>query len=111
MSRSRSASACLSLEGVSAGTRSWSACASAIDGDIAIGFGRGYFGVALDARDVRAAHVGDVLILVAYFLDGEAHDFEPHLAHIVGARRAHVPADHFRLLHDLLDRELPDDAA
>ena len=62
----------------------------ALDGDVAICFGGGYFGVALDSGDVRAAHVGDVLVLVANFLDGEAHDFEAHLAHVVGAGRAHA---------------------
>src|SRR5208282_3894832 len=63
-------------------------------GDVAIGFGGGHFGVALDAGDVRAAHVGDVLVLVAHFLDGEADDIEPHLAHVVGTGGAHVAANH-----------------
>jgi len=64
-----------------------------------------------DARDVRPPHVGDVFVLVAYFLDREADDFQPHLAHVVGAGGAHAVADHFRLLDDLLDGELADDAA
>src|SRR5208282_6846538 len=38
-------------------------------------------------------------------------DIEPHLAHIGGAGGAHAVADHFRFFHDLLDRELADDAA
>src|SRR5208283_1721850 len=83
----------------------------ALDSDVAIGFGGGDFGVALDAGDVRAAHVGDVLVFVADFLQGEADDFKAHLAHVVGAGGAHAVADHFRLLDDLLDGELADDAA
>ncbi len=83
----------------------------ALDGDVAVGFGGGYFRIALDARDVRPAHVGDVFVFVADFFNGEAHDFEPHLAHVVGAGGAHAIANHFRFLHDLLDRELADDAA
>ena len=83
----------------------------ALDGDVAIGFGSGYFRVALDARDVRPAHVGDVLVLVAHFFQGEAHDFEPHLVHVVGAGGAHAIGNHFRFLHDLLHRELADDSA
>src|SRR5882762_1110244 len=86
-------------------------CFSALDGDVAVGFGGGHFRVPLDARDVRPPHVGDVFVLVAYFLDREADDFQPHLAHVVGAGGAHAVADHFRLLDDLLDGELADDAA
>ena len=82
-----------------------------LDGDIAIGFGGGHFGIALDAGDVRAAHVGDVLVFVTHFLYGEADDFEAHLAHVIGAGGAHTSADHFRFFDDLLDGELADDAA
>ena len=81
------------------------------DGGIAIGFGGGHVGVALDARHVGPAHVGDVLVLVADFLDGEGNDFQPHLVHVVGAGGAHAVAHHFRLLDDLFHRELADDAA
>ena len=57
----------------------------ALDRGVALGFGRGDVGVALDARDVGPAHVDDVLVLVADFLDGERDDFEAHLVHVVGA--------------------------
>ena len=83
----------------------------ALDRRVALGFGGGDVGVALDARDVGPAHVGDVLVLVADFLDGERDHFEPHLVHVVGAGGAHAVADHFRLLDDLFHRELADDAA
>src|SRR5207248_5863142 len=83
----------------------------ALDGDVAIGFGGGACGVALNAGDVGPAHVGDVFVLVAHFLDGEADDFEPHFVHVVCAGGAHAIAHHFRFLDDLLDGELADDAA
>ena len=83
----------------------------ALDGGIAIGFGGGHVGIALDARDVGPAHVGDVLVLVADFLDGERNHFEAHLVHVVGAGGAHAVAHHLRLLDDLFDRQLADDAA
>ena len=83
----------------------------ALDGGVALGFGGGDVGVALDARDVGPAHVGDVVVLVADFLDGERDHLEAHLVHVVGAGGAHALADHLRLLDDLLDRELADDAA
>src|SRR6266436_5464154 len=82
----------------------------ALDGDVAVGFGSGHFRVSLDARDVGPSHVGDVFIFVAYFLDGEADDFQAHLAHVVCAGGSHAVADHFRLLHDLLHGELADDS-
>ena len=83
----------------------------ALDSDVALRFGGGYFGIAPDARHVGAAHVGDVFALVTNFLDGEADDFQPHLAHVVRAGRAHAVAHHFRLFDDLLDGELADDSA
>ena len=57
------------------------------------------------------SHVGDVFILVADFLEREAHHFEPHLAHVLRTGGTHAAADHFRLFHDLFHRELADDAA
>src|SRR6267378_4182899 len=84
--------------------------AGLLDVEVAVGFGGGHFRVSLDARDVRPPHVGDVLVLVAYFLDGEADDFQPHLAHVVGARGSHAVANHFRFLDDLFHCELPDDS-
>jgi len=55
-------------------------------------------------------HVGDVLTLVPHFLDGEADDLQPHLAHVCRAGGAHAVTHHFRFLDDLLDGELPDDS-
>ncbi len=83
----------------------------ALDGGIALGFSRGNVGVALDPRHVGPAHVRNVLVLVADFLDGERDHFQSHLAHVVGTSRAHAVGDHLRLFHDLLDRELSNDAA
>ena len=74
----------------------------ALDGGVALGFGRGHIGIALDARDIGPAHIGDVFVLVADFLDGERNHFEAHLVHVVGAGGAHAVAHHFRLFHDLL---------
>ena len=54
---------------------------------------------------------GDVLVLVPHLLDGEGDHLEAHLVHVVRAGRAHAVAHHLRLLHDLLDSELADDAA
>jgi hypothetical protein len=81
------------------------------DGGIAVGFGGGHIGIALDPRHVRPAHVGDVVVLVPDLFDGERNHFEPHLRHIVGAGGPHPLAHHLRLLHDLFHRELADDAA
>ncbi len=58
-----------------------------------------------------SAHVQDVLVLVADFLDRERDDLEPHLAHVVGDVGTHPVGDHLRFLDDLLDRQLADDAA
>ena len=82
-----------------------------LDRGIALGFGGRHVGVALDARDIRPAHVGDVLVLVLHFLDGERDHLEPHLVHVVGAGGAHALAHHLRLFDDLFHRELADDAA
>ena len=83
----------------------------AADGGVALGFGGGDLGVALDAGYVGAAHVGDVLVLVADLADGEGDDFEAHLAHVVHAGGAHALGYHLGLFDDLLDGELADDAA
>ena len=83
----------------------------ALDGGVAIGFGGGDVGVALDAGHVGLAHVDDVLVLVADFLDGERDHFQAHLVHVVGAGGAHAVGDHLRLLDDFFHRELADDAA
>ena len=81
------------------------------DGRVALGFGGGHVGVPLDARNVRPAHVGDVLVLVADLFDGEGNHFQAHLVHVVRAGGAHAVADHLGLLDDLFHRELADDAA
>ena len=83
----------------------------ALDRGVALRFGRGDVGQHLDAGDVGAAHVGDVVVAVPHFLDGERDDLEAHLVHVVGAGGAHAVGDHLRLLDDLLDRQLADDAA
>src|SRR5258706_557600 len=59
------------LVGLRSGYRRFPRCDGAPDGSIAIGFGGGDVGVALDSGDIRTSHVGDVLVLVADFLDGE----------------------------------------
>ena len=81
------------------------------DGSVALGFGGGDVGIALDARDIRTPHIGDVLVLVANFLDGERDHLQPHLVHVIRAGRSHPVGHHLRLLHDLFHRELADDAA
>ena len=121
MSRSRWASACLAkrlglgedalLVGGGFGDGGFAESDGAADGGVALGFGGGDLGVALDAGDVGAAHVGDVLVLVADLADGEGDDFEAHLAHVVHAGGAHALGDHLGLFDDLLDGELADDAA
>ena len=83
----------------------------ALDCRVALGFGGGHIGVALDAGHVGPAHVADVFVLVADFLDGERDHFQAHLVHVVGAGGAHAVAHHLRLLHDLFHSELADDAA
>src|SRR5579862_6192165 len=83
----------------------------ALDGCVTLGFGGSHIGVALDARHVRAAHVADVVVLVADFLNGERDHFQAHLVHVVRAGGAHAVSHHFRLLDDLFHRQLPDDAA
>ena len=83
----------------------------AADGGVALGFGTGNLGIPLDARDVGTAHVGDVLLLGANFLNGEGDDFEAHLGHITGAGGAHPVSHHFGLFDDLFDGELANDPA
>src|SRR4029077_3798229 len=99
------------LVGLGFGDGGGASAFGAFDGDVAIGFGGGYFGVALDAGDVRASHVGDVFVFVADFLDGEADDFEPHLAHVARTGGTHAIANHFGFFHDLFDGKLADNAA
>src|ERR1700730_18342680 len=82
-----------------------------LDRDVAVRFGCRHFRIALDARNVRPAHVGDVFVFVAHFLQREAHHFEPHLVHVIRARGTHAVGNHFRLLHDLLHGKLPDNPA
>ena len=83
----------------------------ALDRGVALRFGSGDIRVAFDARDVRAAHVADVFILVLHFFDREGDDLQTHLRHVAGARGTHAIGDHLRLLHDLFDCELADDSA
>ena len=83
----------------------------AADGGVAFGLGPGDFSVAANAGDVRPAHVGDVLVLVADLTNGERDHLQAHLRQVVHAGGAHALGDHFRLLDDLLDGELADDAA
>ena len=121
MSRSRWASACLASEsslgedallvGRGLGDGGFAECNGAADGGVALGFGGGDLGVALDAGHVGAAHVRDVFVLVADLADGEADDFESHLAHVVHAGGTHALGDHLGLFDDLLDGKLADDAA
>src|ERR1019366_8621648 len=68
------------------------------DGGGAFRFGGGDVGVALDARHVWPPHVGDVLVLVTHFLDGERNHLDSHLVHVVGTGGAHPIGDHFGLL-------------
>ena len=72
---------------------------------------RGNVRLALDAGDVRLAHVGDVVVHVANFADRERDDLQPHLVEVLGAGAPNFVGDHFGLLHDLLDRQLAHDAA
>ena len=73
------------LVGLSLGNRRFALGQSTFDGGITIGFGRGNVGVALDACDIGLAHIGDVFVLVADFLDGEGDDFKAHLVHVFRA--------------------------
>jgi hypothetical protein len=82
----------------------------ALDRGIAIRLGGGHVGIAFDAGDVRAPHVGDVLVFVPDFLDGKRDYVQAHLVHIVGAGRTHAVGDHLGLFDDLLHRELSDDS-
>jgi hypothetical protein len=63
-----------------------------------------------DPRDVRPAHVGDVVVLVLDLADRERHDDQAHLVHVVGDVGPHPLGHHLRLLDDLFDRQLADDA-
>ena len=83
----------------------------AADCRVAFSFCSRNLSVAFDARDVGAAHVGDVLVLVADLADGEADHLKPHLAHVVHAGGAHALGDHLGLFHNLFDSQLADDAA
>ena len=82
----------------------------ATDGGVALGFSGGDLGVAFNSGHVGATHVGDVLVLVADFADGEGDDLEAHLAHVVEAHGTHALGYHLWFLDDLLYRELTDDA-
>ena len=80
----------------------------ALDGGIAFGLGSGDIRIALDARDIRTSHIGDIFVLVPDFLDGERNHFQAHLAHIASAGSAHAIAHHLRLLDNLFHRKLAD---
>ncbi len=56
----------------------------ALDGRVALRLGGRDVCLPLDDRDIRLAHVEDVLVLVAHFPDGEGDDLQPHFAHVVG---------------------------
>src|SRR6266576_3691905 len=99
------------LVGLRLRNRSFASRGGPLDGSVSLRFHRSHVRVALDARYVRLAHVGDVLVLVAHFLDGERNHFQPHLAHVISAGGAHTLAYHLGLLHDFFHRELSDDAA
>ena len=86
-------------------------CFGPLDGGVTLGFGGGDVGIAFDANHVGPAHVGDVVVLVTDFLDGERDHVETHLVHVVGAGGAHPVTHHFRLFNNLLHRKLADDAA
>ena len=99
------------LVGLGLGDRGGPQGFGALDGNVPFSFGGGHFGIAANAGDVRPAHVGDVVVLVAHFLDGEADDFQPHLGHVAGVGGTHTIGNHFRFLDDLFHRQLADDAA
>ena len=82
-----------------------------LDHRVALGFGRGDIGIALDARDIGTAHVDDVVVLIADFLDGERNDFQPilvkSLAQVSRMRSPTISGSLTICFH----RKLPDDAA
>ena len=90
---------------------SFALCQRTLYGSVAVSFGGGHVGIALDSGHVRLAHVGDVLVLVAHFLDGERDHLQAHLVHVIGAGRSHAVGHHLGLFHDFFHRELADDAA
>jgi hypothetical protein len=59
--------------------RRFARCHRALDGRVPLGFRGGHVRVALDARHVRLAHVGDVFVLVADLFNRERDDFKPIL--------------------------------
>ena len=83
----------------------------ALDRGVAVSFCGSNVGIALDASHVRLAHVGDVLVFIANFLNGERNHLETHLVHVLGTGAAHAVGNHLRLLHDFFHGELADDAA
>ncbi len=91
--------------------RGFSQSSGPLDRRVPLRIGRRHLRVALDARHIRPAHVRDVLVLVAHFLDRERDHLQAHLAHVFGARRAHPLAHHLGLFHNLLYCQLSDDPA
>ncbi|MNS63531.1 hypothetical protein D3C72_966270 [compost metagenome] len=80
-------------------------------GDVTRGFGFHHLGGQLDARHVGTAHVLDVILVVGDLLDREGHDAEAHLVQVLGDVLEHQARHFLGLLHDVLDRQLADDAA
>ncbi len=81
------------------------------DRGVALGLRGRHVRNLLHARDVRLAHVRDVLVLVAHLSDGEAHHLEAHLRKVLRDVGAHAVRHHLRLLDDLFYCELADDSA
>ena len=99
------------LIGLRLGDRGFSQRNRALDRSVAICLSRGHVRVALDPDYVRTAHVRDVVVLVANFLDGKRDHFKAHLVDVVGASGTHAIGNHLGLLDDLFDGELTYDAA
>ncbi len=73
--------------------------------------GRSDVSLFLNLSDLRSAHVGDVIVLVAYIFNRERDDFQAHLLHIGSDGLEHLRADILRVFDQVFNCELANNAA
>ena len=69
----------------------------------------GNIGLLANLYDLWAAHVGDVVVLIAYIFNRERDDFQAHLFHIRRDSLKHLRADVFWIFDQFFNRQLAHD--
>src|SRR5581483_9583604 len=93
-----------------AGNGGFTGCISLLDLGVALCQGRGNIGLLANFGDLGTAHVGDVIVLVAYVLDSEGDDFQSHLGHIGSDGSEHLATDALRIFDQVFNGQLANNA-